>query len=151
LALESLVFFKGKVDRRREEPSLRVSEIVALEQADELLSSMVVIRVPCLGSSETTLQKLRELLKTYAGDRPVYLELWTANQLKVTIRTRSVIRPTPDFCNAVAELLGPENVNLLGPMRRPTKPSPLQPTEPPPETDLPVPNEQFEDELTEVV
>ncbi len=52
LALESVVFVRGRVDRRREEPSLRVSEVVPIDRADERLCMTVLIRIDCASMAE---------------------------------------------------------------------------------------------------
>ncbi len=119
LALETLVFFKGQVDRKREEPSLRVSEVVPLDRADELLSALVILRVHGAAARESTLKQVQALTARHRGDKPVYVELWTANQLKVTIRVgQAGVRPSPDFKAAVEELIGPGNVITVGSVRR---------------------------------
>lgn len=122
LALDTLVFFRGKVDRRREEPSLRVTEVIPLENADELLSTAVVIRVSGATSSAESLQQLKQALARFPGDRPVFLELWTPGQLKVTLRVggRMGVRPATDFLQAIEVVAGHGNVALLGPIRRQT-------------------------------
>ena len=130
LAPETLVFFKGQVDRRRREPSLRVSEVIPLEQADERLSAMVIIRLDGTGRSASVLEALVELITQHSGDRPVFLEVWTGGHMKVTIRARAGlrVRPTPAFRQAVDELLGPGHLEILPPVRlgRPTPPKPAQ-------------------------
>ncbi len=118
LALESIAFFKGKVDRRREEPSLRVTDVIPLEGADEVLSTLVLVRVNGIGASRTLLQDLRATLDRFRGDKPVYLEIWTANQLKVTIRTRAGIRPSRECLEALEAVVGAGNVSTLGSARR---------------------------------
>jgi DNA polymerase III alpha subunit len=130
LAPETLVFFKGQVDRRRREPSLRVSEVIPLEQADERLSAMVIIRLDGTGPFTSVLEALAELITQHSGDRPVFLEVWTGGHMKVTIRARAGlrVRPTPAFRQAVDELLGPGHLEILPPVRlgRPTPPKPAQ-------------------------
>jgi DNA polymerase-3 subunit alpha len=119
LALETLVFFKGQVDRKREEPSLRVSEVIPLESADEALSALVLLRVHGAATSESTLKQVKALMAQHRGDKPVYLELYTANQLKVTLRVgQAGIRPSADFTRAAEDLLGPGNVVTVGSVRR---------------------------------
>jgi len=119
LAPEAVVFFKGRVDRKREEPSLRVAEVVPLDRAQEQLSTMVVVRVNCVGASAAVLGRIREVMGRFPGDRPVFLELWTANELKVTIRTngRAGVSPTAEFCQAMENVTGAETVTVLGPIR----------------------------------
>jgi len=119
---DRVAFFRGEVDRRREEPSLRVSEIVPIEEADERLSTALLLRVRCHPSNESLLEKVREVLREHPGDRPVYIEMLTSNALRVTIRCngRSGVTPSPACISALTDLLGPDGVVLLGPARAAT-------------------------------
>ena len=119
LALESVVFLEGRVDRKREEPSLRVSQVIPLDRSDELLTTMVLIEVNCVGAPPLLLEQIREVMNRFPGGRPVYLELRTANELKATIRTngRSGVVPSAEFCEAMESVTGPDTVRLLGPLR----------------------------------
>lgn len=116
LAPESLVFFKGRVDRKREEPSLRVMEVIPLECGDEVLSSSVLLRVNCVGAEASLLKRIRETLDRFRGDRTVLLEMLTAGNLRVTMRAngRSGVRPTRDFCKAMEDILGEGSVTVCG-------------------------------------
>lgn len=140
LKLETIAFFRGQVDRRREEPSLRVSEVIPLEQADEVLSTAVVLRINCNGARsasegqggniDATLKQIREVVKQFNGPKPLYLELWTEGKLRVTIRAseRCGVRPNEDFRKAIEALLGENTVTIAGLLRR----APAAPMAPPP-------------------
>ena len=116
LAPESLVFFKGRVDRKREEPSLRVIEVVPMELSDERLGSSVLLRVNCVGAEASLLKRIREAIDRFRGDRTVLLEMLTAGNLRVTLRTngRTGVTPTPAFCRAMEEILGEGSVVITG-------------------------------------
>jgi len=124
LAPESLVFFRGQVDRRREEPSLRVSEVVLLENANEQLGQAIVIRLRCGDTQPSLLEEIRHVLDAHRGDRPVYLELWTGDHIKVTMRAdpRHGVRPSVELIEALDALLGAGRADILGPIR-PTGPA----------------------------
>jgi DNA polymerase-3 subunit alpha len=117
LALDAVVFFRGEVDRRREDPSLRVSEVVPIEQADEKLGRMILIRLSSATSTPATLQELQAVMNKFPGERPVFLELHTANALKVTMRIngRRGVASSAAFQEAAGQLIGPGNVVILGP------------------------------------
>lgn len=117
LALDTVAFFRGQVDRRREEPSLRVSEVIPLDQADERLGRMVLINLRCPGATPETLHELERALNSHPGDRPVFLELHTSTALKVTMRIngRRGVTPSTGLCAAVDALLGPGHIMVLGP------------------------------------
>ncbi len=127
LALESVVFVRGQVDRRRQEPSLRVSEVILLDEADERLSAMVLVRMDPTTTADT-LREMSELVKRYRGDRPIYLQMWTRDGMKVTIRAGSGcgVRPSAEFLQAAEEIVGAGCVEALPAIR--VQPQPL--TEP---------------------
>ena len=119
LKQETLAFFRGRVDRRREQPSLRVSEIVPIDQADGQLTTAVVISVPCVGTTAEAVDKLRDVLVHHQGDRPVFLQFATPDGYRVTIRSNAglSVAPTRLFLNDVNALLGPGHVTLVGPSK----------------------------------
>jgi DNA polymerase-3 subunit alpha len=128
LVPESVAFFRGQVDRRRQEPSVRVSDVIPLEEADERLSAMVLIRLDSLITPEC-LREVAELARRHRGDRPVYLEVLTKDGMKVTIRggQNMSVRPTGEFLQAMAELVGPQRVEALPPLRVRAAPPPPEP------------------------
>lgn len=147
LALETIVFFKGQVDRRRQEPSLRVSDVIPLEEADEQLSASVLIRLTRDEASPALLQNLRDTIKRYRGDKPVYLELWTTDQLKVVIRAGHdlAVRPTAEFQQTVQNLVGNERLTILPPTRfAAVRPEPGGPIQAPRTTPFKVSEPDFE-------
>ncbi|MBI4579281.1 MAG: DNA polymerase III subunit alpha [Planctomycetes bacterium] len=117
LALDTVAFFRGQVDRRREEPSLRVAEVVPLDQGDEKLGRMVLIRLRPPAATPAALHELERILTQYPGDRPVFLELYTSTALKVTMRVngRRGVAPSADLLAAVQRTLGPDSIVVLGP------------------------------------
>ncbi len=147
---DRVAFFRGEVDRRREEPSLRVSEIIPIEQADERLSTALLLRIRGPAAEPALLTRLRDLLAAHRGDRPVFLEILTSGSLRVTIRCngRSGVTPTPTCIAALRQLLGPDGVTVLGPMRASTPSSLPAGTSPRPteDTDLTA-TEEDEDAL----
>ncbi|HOA75047.1 MAG TPA: DNA polymerase III subunit alpha [Phycisphaerae bacterium] len=131
IALDTVAFFKGQVDRRREEPSVRVSEVIPLDQADEKLGRMVLICLRPPGATPQTLHQLQAVLDRFPGDQPVFLELHTSNALKVTMRVngRRGVRPSAEFMAALDELLGPGHAVVLGPTLMAPPPEPHEPHE----------------------
>ena len=149
LALEEVVFFKGKIDKKREEPSLLVSDMILLSEADRKLGSSVLLTVTCKDKNEEILGQIQDLVRRYPGDKPVYMEFFTENGLKVTLRPNAIrgVDPCEGFCREMRELLSPTGVQVIGAMRAPAR---AQPIAPPPEEmdDEPIPAEPFEsDEL----
>ncbi len=117
---DAVAFFKGEVDRRREEPSLRVSDVIPIDQADERLGTGMLLRLPPATANENLLAEIRKVVGAYKGDRPLYLEMTTPNALRVTIRCngRSGILPSAACVGALTDLLGVDAVLVLGPSRQ---------------------------------
>ncbi|MCK6484851.1 MAG: DNA polymerase III subunit alpha [Phycisphaerae bacterium] len=131
VAPEKLVFLRGRVDRKREEPSLRVSEVVPLEEAPQRLAAAVILHVSAATLTPERLRRLHELCRAFRGDRPLFLEIRSSRGLVGTVRAGSglSIAPGDEFVRAAGAELGERNVSIVGPMRRIARPAPAAPPE----------------------
>jgi len=122
LRQDRIVFLRGRVDRRREEPSIRVSEVIPLEGVVERLAAGILIRISCIGRAEETLEQVREVLKAHPGSRPVYLELATPDGLLVLVRCsqRLCVRPNQQLLDDLGRIVGREGLVVLGLQNRRT-------------------------------
>ncbi len=117
---DKLVFLKGRVDRRREDPSLRVSEIIAFDDAAARLAEAVIIDLNTLGLESATLTKLRDVCQAHHGDRPLLLRIHTPDALTSVIRSGDALAVRPDaaFERDIERVLGPGAMQVAG-RRRP--------------------------------
>ncbi len=110
LTPDSIVFVKGEVDRRREEPSVRVVDVIPLADAPRLLCQDVVLTISSV--ADDLLPELTKILKTHPGDTTVYLQLHAAGDLNIALRCGrglSVNFSAP-LARAIADLIGQSNV-----------------------------------------
>jgi DNA polymerase-3 subunit alpha len=116
IAPDRILFLRGRVDSRRESPSLLVSEVIPLAEAAGRLSSGVVLRLSTIGMQESVLGRLRDVFRAHPGDRPVYLELSTPTGLTATIRCAEALNVCPDerFVIDASGVVGAESVVVLG-------------------------------------
>ncbi len=130
IAPDKLVFIRGSVNRTREEPSLRVTEVTPLEDAARRLSSGILLRLASVGINRAALDQLRELCKAHRGDRPIYIEVSTPDGLIVTLRADDLLGVIPDseFVRKAEEIVGPGRAIILGGRRLINRPAP-PPTE----------------------
>ncbi len=116
---DKVVFIEGTVDRRREEPSLRVSRIIPVERARRELSQHVLVRVQTTGGESQTLEQLRNLCRRHRGRCPLVLQVTSPEGWVATIKPRapgaSAIDPDTEFLRALGALVGESNVLCGGP------------------------------------
>jgi len=105
---DRIVFVRGQVDRRREEPQIRTSEIFDVADGPGRLSSAVVVRLGADGLDDAMLTAVRDVLAAHPGDLPVFLQLETAGNGKTLIRVGDHLRVAMDSAlqRDLANLLG---------------------------------------------
>jgi DNA polymerase-3 subunit alpha len=82
---DAIVFLRGQVSRRREEPSLVVDEIIDLSHARERLTSKLTLLVSGAAPPETPC-RIQTILAKHPGNVPVILEVDTPEFGTVAIR-----------------------------------------------------------------
>jgi DNA polymerase-3 subunit alpha len=136
---ERIVFVRGSVDKKRDEPSVRVNELIAIEDAPEVLAAEVLIRVHGAESGREQLERIKEIVGRFPGDKPMRLELVTPNRLRVTIRCkRARVAASREFVAEIKDAVGSAGIGLLppptvtrsnpAPRRRPPAPRPSEKT-----------------------
>ena len=111
---DSIVFIRGQVDRRREEPSVRVSRVLTLEEGQRTLTQSVVIRLHEVGLDDALMENLRQVLAAHPGTVPIYIELVSRTHGRTTLRAGDDLRVSADaaFQRDVANLLGEDHLVL---------------------------------------
>jgi DNA polymerase-3 subunit alpha len=111
---DRIVYLRGRVDLRMEEPCVTVSEVIAIEQASEKLTGSVTIQLRCPAVEEKTLADLQTILKAHPGTCPVVMEIHTAKNQIVLMRTgqRYGVKPTAKFASEVEALLGEGHIKF---------------------------------------
>jgi len=121
LTPDSIVFLSGVVDRRREEPSIRISEVIPADQAPHTLCDQVWVTVPNGSTPEEALVGLRDLCRKHPGEKEVYLRFLTGEGFLATIRCprQFGVDASNAFTAHVQEMLGHGAVQMLSRSRRP--------------------------------
>lgn len=142
IAPDRLVFLRGRVDRRREEPSLKVSQVIALEEGPAQLAEAVILNVRGDGLEPVAMQQVRDACRAHAGDRNLFVRLHGPGRMVTVVRCGSdmCVRPDDAFVADVEGILGDGTVEVVGP-RRAVRSSPRPVVM---EVDLPVQSELVE-------
>jgi len=113
MQVDRMVFLRGTVDFRREEPSIKVSAVYDMAQAEEHLTFAVNVKLSGEALGSERLQKFKALCGSHKGKCPVYVEMVTEDKMRVVLQTEAGVRPTLDFCRKLEALVGAGNYQLL--------------------------------------
>ncbi|MCP4246661.1 MAG: DNA polymerase III subunit alpha, partial [bacterium] len=124
---DAVVLIRGEVDRRREQPSLRIRDVIPADRAWQHFAEYVVLSLDQEQVEEAALQRLLEACSKHRGPRPVFLEIPAQDGQVATVRCSREysIEIDEPFLRAMAALLGPERVTLRGLNRRAIPAAPL--------------------------
>jgi DNA polymerase-3 subunit alpha len=116
VSAESIVFVRGKVDKKRETPSLLINEVLPIAEAVSRLTTAVALKLDPLRHATGVVAQLEPLLKRHKGNTEVFLQVATTPTQKIVMRLdreRSV-KPTPALVDELEMLLGSGSVQLCG-------------------------------------
>jgi DNA polymerase-3 subunit alpha len=116
LAVDKILFVKGKVDCRREHPNIICEELIELEQAGEKLAARVWMKLTSDDITEEKITRIRELCSRHRGKSPVHMTLETRGgyRIQAIADRRMSVRADEDFCRKLEKLIGPGKVQLTG-------------------------------------
>ena len=110
---ESMVFLRGTVDFRREEPSIKVGAVYDMARAEEYLTAAVYVRLGREIIEADHLQRLKKICQQHRGKCPVYVEVITPERMQVVMQMDDGVHPNMDFCRQIEALVGHERYRLL--------------------------------------
>jgi DNA polymerase-3 subunit alpha len=116
---DRMVFVRGKVDMRRDEPSIKVFAVYEMERAEEHLTKQVCIELGGEMTEVPGLKRLKELLARHGGKCPVQVELEARGGMRVVLGLDVGVRPGAGFCRELEALVGRGHYQLHGVLDRP--------------------------------
>lgn len=120
LVNDAIVFVTGRVAFREETPSLRVSQVVPVEKAREVLAGSVRLALASAGLDEELLMRVRDILRGHPGSCPVFFEVETPSGHRVLVKAgrEYFVSPSARFFADIEEVLGTGHVRLTGKPQR---------------------------------
>jgi len=95
-------------------PKISIQDIVPLENARVNLPSLISIRVPMNGSSDSDrATALQQLFVSKPGSTEVRLRLEKSRDFSVILDVPAKVRPDREFCAELARICGPEALEIL--------------------------------------
>jgi DNA polymerase-3 subunit alpha len=111
---DSVVFVEGTVDRRREEPSLRVNRIIPVSEVRRELSRHLLVQLRTTGGRSEALPRLRELLRKHRGKCELVLQITSREGWVTTIKPKgrelAAVNPCNELLEQLESLVGADNV-----------------------------------------
>jgi DNA polymerase-3 subunit alpha len=119
---DNILVVRGVIDRRGgDEANLIVNELMPLDQLESRYTSGIVVRIHEDRHGEGTLEKVREIARTYPGSSELQLLLSLENGSRVYLKShRAKLSVTRELRDRLDDLLGPGNLQLI---TSPPKPS----------------------------
>jgi DNA polymerase-3 subunit alpha len=115
LVIDRIAFFRGQVDRKRDEPALRLSDIIELEAARTQLTADVMINLSAARHAPTILSDLETLLAKHAGGTPVIFRIRTGANMLAAVRPGGyAVEPSQALQEDLIALLGDDTVEFRG-------------------------------------
>lgn len=114
---DRMVFLRGDIDFRREDPSVRVSDIYDMACAEESLTSAVYVHFDSDRTDANVLERFKTICNSHRGRCPIYVELTAGENMRVVIQVEGGVRPGDDFCRELETLVG-KRFKLLGVKKR---------------------------------
>jgi len=112
---DAVVFIEGSVDRRREEPCLRVDNIIPIEDARRRLTRELLVKLRADTGTTDALDSLQELCAAHAGPTPLFFQVKLEPDLLATLRPqRTAVELTDPFMSQLERCVGAERVVLCG-------------------------------------
>ncbi|MBL7215593.1 MAG: DNA polymerase III subunit alpha [Phycisphaerae bacterium] len=115
LEIDTIVFVRGAVDCRRENPNILCDELFSMEEAGAKLAARVWIELLSLDVSEEKIEKIRQLCETHRGKSRVHVSVQTTGGYRIeAIADHSLnVRVDVDFCRKLENIVGRGNVRPM--------------------------------------
>jgi DNA polymerase-3 subunit alpha len=116
VAAESIVFIKGKVDKRRETPSIVVNEVLPVGESIPRMTTSIVLKFDDTRHNADVIGELRERLRKHAGRTPVFAQVATRPGQSVILKLPSDvgIKPSKELVSDLEQVLTSGFVQLVG-------------------------------------
>ena len=117
VATDSIVFLKGKVDRRRETPSVVVADMFPIAEAMQRLTNGVALHVEAGRQGAEIVAQLKPVLMKHRGGATVYIQVTMPDARTVTVKLPRdfAVKAEESTVKELEGVLGIGAVKLAGP------------------------------------
>ena len=114
LQKDAILFFRGNVDKKEQNPKLLVNEITPLADAHKKFTRSIHVRLATEAGEDEKLKNLQKILSQHPGPTPVYLEFLDKNNTRsqMLVDRSLFVQPNENLVASLQEALGEEAVSL---------------------------------------
>ncbi|MBE0536729.1 MAG: DNA polymerase III subunit alpha [Phycisphaerae bacterium] len=114
LAVDKILFVKGTIDCRRENPNILCDELIEPEEVLDKLAATVWLELHPMDVTADKLACIRNLCATHRGLSPLRITLETASgyRIRAVADTKLSVRPDEEFFKKLEAILGGGKVRL---------------------------------------
>ena len=114
LAKDAILFFRGHVDRKEQDPKLLVDEITPVAEVHKKFTRSIHVRLVTSGLQENILKELQEILSKYPGSIPVYLEFTddSGSRSQMLVDRSLFVQPNEALVASLQQSVGEESILL---------------------------------------
>ncbi len=115
VVVDNILFVKGTVDCKRENPNILCDELFSMEEAAEKLAARIWIELVSLDVTPEKIERIRQLCQTHRGKSRVHVSVQTTGGYRIeAVADRSLnVRVDVDFCRKLETVVGRGNVRML--------------------------------------
>lgn len=110
---DTVVFVRGKIDRKREKPNIFAEELIALDEVSEKLASKVSITLNAEDVTKPKVAEIKSICRYHKGKSRLYVSIRTDKGRVYAAADKTLsVNPDLDFCRKMRKLVGAENFRL---------------------------------------
>ncbi len=116
IVAERIVFLRGKIDRRRETPSIVVNDVIPIELALGRMTTLLGLRLDSTRHGPDVATSLGQTLLRHRGNTEIQLQVATGAGQKVRMRVARDrgVKPSRELLDELEQLLGRDCVQPCG-------------------------------------
>jgi DNA polymerase-3 subunit alpha len=115
LTKDAILFFKGNLDKKEQDPKLLVNEITPVANVHKKFTRSVHLKLMSERLEQNFMQSLHEILSKHPGTIPVYLEFIdpaTKARSQMLVDRTLYVQPSENLVQALAGAIGEEAISL---------------------------------------
>lgn len=111
--VDKIVFVRGKVDCRRENPNILADELIEITEASDKLAANVWIQLSGFDITEEKINRIRSVCSSHRGKSPVHVSVQTGKYKIVALADKTLsVKPDAEFYRKLETIVGPGKVRL---------------------------------------